>query len=168
MQAYFVASGTGGRVLSWLRRRNRMGVGAAAVMAGAMLCMPVASADTLEQALAYAYVNNPQINSQRAVVRATDEGVPTALAGYRPKVSVTPSIGYRLRQVPSADSFSSRFSGYRPSGRSEAPLAPSPAPAGFSFGTHCRLATCLPEQAPLPPCRLFTTKTPPSPAGSFL
>ena len=31
------------------------------------------SADTLEAALAYAYVNNPQLNSQRALVRATDE-----------------------------------------------------------------------------------------------
>ncbi|MEA2979872.1 MAG: outer membrane protein, partial [Alphaproteobacteria bacterium] len=41
-----------------------------------------ALADTLESALAYAYANNPQLNSQRAVVRATDEGVPTALAGY--------------------------------------------------------------------------------------
>ena len=44
-------------------------------------------------ALAYAYVNNPQINSQRAVVRATDEGVPTALAGYRPKAIATANVG---------------------------------------------------------------------------
>jgi hypothetical protein len=78
---------------------------------------------------------------------------------------LSPSIGYRLRPAPNADSFSSRFTGYRPSGRSEAPLAPSPASAGFSFGTHCHPATCLPEQAPLPPCRLFETMTPPSPAG---
>src|SRR5882757_1109563 len=80
-------------MLEFVRRRNRMGMGAAAVLAGAMLCVPVASADTLEQALTYAYVNNPQINSQRAVVRATDEGVPTALAGYRPRVAVTANAG---------------------------------------------------------------------------
>ena len=43
--------------------------------------------------LAYAYVNNPQITSQRALVRATDEGVPTALAGYRPKAVATANVG---------------------------------------------------------------------------
>ncbi|HYI30434.1 MAG TPA: TolC family outer membrane protein, partial [Bradyrhizobium sp.] len=58
----------------------------------ALFCNPV-MADTLEAALAYAYVNNPQINSQRAVVRATDEGVPTALAGYRPRAVATANVG---------------------------------------------------------------------------
>src|SRR5215207_10441531 len=58
----------------------------------ALFCNPV-MADTLEAALAYAYANNPQLNSQRAVVRATDEGVPTALAGYRPRASVTANVG---------------------------------------------------------------------------
>ena len=43
--------------------------------------------DTLPGALARAYQNNPQINSQRAVVRETDESVPQALSGYRPTVS---------------------------------------------------------------------------------
>ena len=36
-----------------------------------------------------AYQNNPSLNSQRAATRATDEGVPQALSGYRPKVTVT-------------------------------------------------------------------------------
>jgi len=40
-----------------------------------------------------AYQNNPQLNAQRASVRATDETVPQALAGYRPKVAVTASGG---------------------------------------------------------------------------
>jgi outer membrane protein len=53
----------------------------------------VASAETLEAALAAAYANNPQLNAQRANVRAVDEGVPTALAGYRPRVTATGSIG---------------------------------------------------------------------------
>src|SRR5215218_10202822 len=52
----------------------------------------VASADTLEWALTQAYQNNPTINSQRAAVRATDESVPQALSGYRPKVSATASV----------------------------------------------------------------------------
>src|SRR3954468_556191 len=73
--------------------RNRTGMGAAAAIASAVLFCQPALADTLEQALAYAYANNPQINSQRAVVRAIDEGVPTALAGYRPRVAVTANAG---------------------------------------------------------------------------
>src|SRR5450755_4544780 len=52
-----------------------------------------ACADTLPGALMQAYVNNPQLNSQRAVVRATDEGVPQALSGYKPRVTANGSIG---------------------------------------------------------------------------
>ena len=52
-----------------------------------------ASADTLEGALAQAYQNNPSLNSQRASVRAVDEGVPQALSGYRPRVTANGSIG---------------------------------------------------------------------------
>lgn len=60
-------------------------------LVGASLTCAVAA--SLEEALIYTYVNNPQINAQRALVRATDEGVPQALAGYRPKVSATGSVG---------------------------------------------------------------------------
>jgi outer membrane protein len=52
-------------------------------------------ADTIESALVRAYQNNPQLNAQRASVRATDENVPQALSGYRPKVAVTASGGYQ-------------------------------------------------------------------------
>src|SRR3954454_2182879 len=76
-----------------MRGAGRTGMGASAAIAAAVLFCKPALADTLEQALAYAYVNNPQINSQRAVVRAIDEGVPTALAGYRPRVAVTANAG---------------------------------------------------------------------------
>src|SRR6187455_2995977 len=78
--------------------RDRTGVGAVARLGAALFCVlgwstQPALADTLEAALAYAYANNPQLNSQRAVVRATDEGVPTALAGYRPRASMTANVG---------------------------------------------------------------------------
>src|SRR5579883_770723 len=56
------------------------------------ICMAVAlpvRADTLNGALINAYQNNPQIGSQRAVVRATDESVPQALSGYKPTVTAT-------------------------------------------------------------------------------
>ncbi|HVV63789.1 MAG TPA: TolC family outer membrane protein [Pseudolabrys sp.] len=51
--------------------------------------VPLANADTLEGALIQAYQNNPQLNSQRAAVRATDEGVPQALSGYRPRITAS-------------------------------------------------------------------------------
>jgi len=52
-----------------------------------------AGAETMEQALARAYQNNPQLNAQRAIVRQTDEAVPQALSGYRPNVSANISAG---------------------------------------------------------------------------
>jgi len=69
---------------------------ARAIAAGAAilaLAMVSASADTLKGALTQAYQNNPQLNSQRASVRATDETVPQALSGYRPRVSLTANAG---------------------------------------------------------------------------
>jgi len=69
----------------------------AAASALLLFCMgptPVL-ADTIEAALVRAYQNNPQLNSQRAQVRITDENVPQALSGYRPKVAVTASAGFQ-------------------------------------------------------------------------
>jgi outer membrane protein len=54
---------------------------------------------TLPWALAQAYINNPQLNSQRAVVRETDEGVPSALSGYRPTVTGTVSGGIQYEDT---------------------------------------------------------------------
>jgi outer membrane protein len=58
-----------------------------------------ANADTLEWALAQAYQNNPQLNSQRAIARQADEAVPQALSGYRPKVSMTADAGEQYQQT---------------------------------------------------------------------
>ncbi|OKO80636.1 TolC family outer membrane protein [Bradyrhizobium sp. NAS96.2] len=52
-----------------------------------------ALAETIESALVRSYQNNPQLNAQRALVRSTDENVPQALSGYRPKVSLTATAG---------------------------------------------------------------------------
>src|ERR1700742_3448299 len=68
---------------------------AAAVLLLALMGPAPVLADTIEAALVRAYQNNPQLNAQRAAVRSTDEGVPQALSGYRPKVSVTASAGYQ-------------------------------------------------------------------------
>jgi outer membrane protein len=107
-----------------LRRRDR---DVSAIVAGVivfcspiLLCQP-ALADTLESALAYAYANNPQLNSQRAVVRATDEGVPTALAGYRPKAVATANVGVQslsttIREIGSTTPLNSAASYFTQSG----------------------------------------------------
>ena len=50
-------------------------------------------AETLESALAKAYGNNPNLNAQRAGVRAADENVAQAKSGYRPQITANADIG---------------------------------------------------------------------------
>jgi outer membrane protein len=78
-------------------------VSGAALAVLMMACLgPTPSlADTIEAALVRAYQNNPQLNAQRAQVRSTDENVPQALSGYRPKVALTASAGYQYQDVNS-------------------------------------------------------------------
>src|SRR5580700_8616377 len=76
------------------------GAAATALLLALTNPMP-ALADTIEAALVRAYQNNPQLNAQRASVRATDENVPQALSGYRPKVALTASAGYQYTDVNS-------------------------------------------------------------------
>ena len=65
---------------------------AGAALAGSAAIAP-ASAETLMGALARAYSGNPTINAQRAALRATNETVPQALSGYRPRVNASADIG---------------------------------------------------------------------------
>lgn len=48
---------------------------------------------TLKQALGLAYQTNPQLEGARAAVRALDEGVAQANAGWRPQISASGSYG---------------------------------------------------------------------------
>ena len=66
---------------------NGRGVVAAVfgAMAFALTAGPVA-AESMNAALGSAYINNPDLNSARAQLRAIDEGVPKALSGYRPQI----------------------------------------------------------------------------------
>jgi outer membrane protein len=66
---------------------------AAAVLLLASIGVTPVLADTIDAALVRAYQNNPQLNAQRAQVRFTDENVPQALSGYRPRVAITASAG---------------------------------------------------------------------------
>jgi outer membrane protein len=49
---------------------------------------------TLAEALAATYSNQPALQAERAKLRATDENVPTALAGWRPTVVLAGTTGY--------------------------------------------------------------------------
>lgn len=87
-----------GEVMS--RKRCQLVSAALVIAASAGVAFPnEVSAETLGFALVQAYQNNPQLNAQRALVRATDEGVPQALAGYRPRVSATASISAQANRI---------------------------------------------------------------------
>ena len=49
---------------------------------------------TLAEALAATYANQPALQAERAKLRATDENVPQALAGWRPTVVMAGTAGY--------------------------------------------------------------------------
>jgi len=56
-----------------------------------VVCPFPASALSLREALVTAYATNPQIESARANLRATDEEVAKANAGWRPSLSLNGS-----------------------------------------------------------------------------
>ena len=70
-----------------------LGVLSGALFAGALAFSQGTAAQTLEDALVYAYQNNPALQAQRARLRAVDEEVPAALAGWRPTVEIAGDIG---------------------------------------------------------------------------
>lgn len=61
--------------------------------ARAQSAMP-ANSQPLIEALTTAYMNNPTLLARRARLRSADEGVPQALANWRPNVSVSLDAGY--------------------------------------------------------------------------
>jgi len=71
-----------------------------AALAGLLIAMalfPTASpgqAETMSSALVRAYAGNPDLNQQRAGVRATDENLPRATAAWRPPASATGQFSY--------------------------------------------------------------------------
>jgi outer membrane protein len=81
-------------------------------MVAACVALPLTASlvrgETLDSALVQAYENNPSLNSQRAATRATDEGVPQALSGYRPRVTITGTAG---EQTQSTTTKTSSFAG---------------------------------------------------------
>ncbi len=66
-----------------------MGFAAGLMLGGSSL----AYGQTLQEALVAAYSNNPTLGAQREALKATDEGVPQALSGWRPTVTLSESYG---------------------------------------------------------------------------
>src|SRR5271166_769058 len=66
----------------------------AAVAASAAHAALTAVPHTLAEALSATYANQPALQAERAKLRATDEGVPAALSGWRPTVVLAGTAGY--------------------------------------------------------------------------
>ncbi|HEV2301827.1 MAG TPA: TolC family outer membrane protein [Stellaceae bacterium] len=84
-----------------MRGRHRTLAAAAGILLAAGI--GPAAAETLTQALAYAYQTNPQLLAQRALLRSTDEQVPQALSNWRPTVTFTGNIGAEVNGTAAQD-----------------------------------------------------------------
>jgi outer membrane protein len=75
----------------------------AALSVAASLFSNTASAESLAEALALAYSNNPTLNAARAEVRSIDENVPLAKSALRPQISASAdysSVWTRINGLP--------------------------------------------------------------------
>ncbi|GGB96023.1 channel protein TolC [Novosphingobium endophyticum] len=70
----------------------------------AVLPLPAARADTLEEAVRKAYDNNPGLAGNRALTRAADELVTQAKGAYGPSLTLSASHDYSLRRTAIEDS----------------------------------------------------------------
>jgi outer membrane protein len=88
---------------AWLQRTAIVALSVALLSSGAR-------AETIGGALAKAYLNNPDINQQRAAVRAQDENIPKANAGYLPTVTAQGTAGHLHEEednIPGTGSYKS-------------------------------------------------------------
>ncbi len=83
-----------------IKRHSRRSI--AIVVAAGLVHASVARAESLNAALARAYLGNPNLNQGRAGVRAQDEDAPKALSIMRPKANISASMGpeYSTVQIP--------------------------------------------------------------------
>jgi outer membrane protein len=75
------------------RRLLCAALSSASIILACGVTVPQALAETMSSALALAYQANPDLNQQRAGVRATDEGIPQATSAYRPTIGVSGQYG---------------------------------------------------------------------------
>ena len=82
-----------GQTIGQTSGRAALGVLLVALLAGASAPFHAAVAQTLEEALVIAYRSNPALQAERARLRAVDEEVPEALAGWQPTVEIAGDVG---------------------------------------------------------------------------
>lgn len=82
-----------------LYNKKLAGVAIAGAMASLVWSSGPAWSQTLRDALAAAYTNNPDLRSQRETQRGTVEGVPQALGGWRPTVSLNLNAGRNYNEA---------------------------------------------------------------------
>ena len=82
-----------------MRLPNLCVIGAAALASVLPHREAMAQVHTLQEAFGAAYSNNPTLQSSRAQLRATDEGVPQALAGWRPTIVTSSTVGYGFGEL---------------------------------------------------------------------
>ncbi len=80
---------------SHVRAKGTFGATLGVALVAVVLHVP-ASAETLREALALAYASNPQLDAERARLRATDESVPQAKSGFRPRATVNADTGRQM------------------------------------------------------------------------
>ena len=108
---------------SWLRG----GALIACLFVAALFCAQPARAETLDEALANAYLINPALNAERARLRATDEQVAVAKSGLRPNVSASGDLSFQNSESDVAGGTSTnrrRRNATRPRRRRSRPSAP--------------------------------------------
>ncbi|MDX1709901.1 MAG: TolC family outer membrane protein [Rhodovibrionaceae bacterium] len=83
------------------RSKVRLAAALAPFLALSALAAPAAG-QTLDEALANAYRENPNLGAGRSELRAVNEQVPQALSGWRPQVTVNGAAGARKENQQSA------------------------------------------------------------------
>jgi outer membrane protein len=85
-------------------------IGGALIVMALPPCASPGRAETMSGALALAYAGNPDMNQQRAGVRATDENLPRATSTWRPTATANAQYGFNHLDETSASSGSSSTS----------------------------------------------------------
>ena len=77
--------------------RLRKNILVAALMSVSVLASPLgAGAESLTEAMASSYGGNPTLRAERARQRSTDELVPQAMAGWKPTITASAEVAYRI------------------------------------------------------------------------
>jgi outer membrane protein len=87
------------------RSSSRLAVESLAVAMVMLTCLHCpAKSQTLSSVLGSVYAYNPTLQAERAQLRSIDEGVPSALAGWRPTITVSASAGYAQGHLAEGES----------------------------------------------------------------